>query len=442
VSPPAIALALALAASPAPATPPAPAEPQRVLTLEEALRIGRTRQPALRQARAASEAARARVDQSFSSLLPQITGNGQYQRYATSAAAAGSAAAGSGGSALVGRTTSPQDLFSFGVNGRLLLYDFGQTTGHWRAAEASSSAQEQFERGTSQSVALNIRNAYFNAVASKALVSVARDTLANEQKHLEQIRGFVEVGTRPRIDLVSEQANYANSRVRLIQSENGYATARVQVEQAIGATDLGPWQVAETALPPVQGEESAPQVLLEEAIRARPDIAALEQQVRAQELTVRSLQGGYGPSLSLSGGVSESGPATSDLGPAWNATLSLSWPLYQGGLTRAQVREASANQSALEAQVEQLRQQVRLEVEQARLGVVAAVATLDAARDASLAARERLTLAEGRYQTGVGSVLELSDAQLALTTALGQQVQSEFQLATARSQLLRALGRA
>jgi outer membrane protein len=412
-----------------------------VLTLEEALRLGRARQPALRQAQAATEAARARIDQSFSSLLPQVNGTAQYERYATSAAAAGSPAAGGGGSAIVGKTTAPADLYSFGVSGRLLLYDFGQTSGRWRAAQASASAQEQSERGTSQSVDLNVRTTYFNAVASKALVNVARDTLANEEKHLEQIRGFVEVGTRPAIDLVSERANYANSRVRLIQAENGYATARVLVEQAIGLTDLGPWDVDEVGLPPVQGEEAAPELLLNEALGARPDIASLEKQLSAQELTVSSLKGGYGPTLSLSGGASETGPSTGSLGPSWNGTLTLSWPLYQGGLTRGQVREASANASALSAQIEQLRQQVRVDVEQARLGVIAAIATLDAAKDASQAARERLTLAEGRYQTGVGNVIELSDAQLALTTALGQQVQSEFQLATARSQLMRALGR-
>jgi outer membrane protein len=392
------------------------------------------------QARAASEAARARIDESFSALLPQITGNAQYQRYATSAAAAGSAAAG-GGIAIVGRTTAPQDLYSFGLTGRLLLYDFGQTSERWRSAEAASASQDQSERATSQSVALNVRTTYFAAVANKALVNVAQETLANEAKHLAQIKGFVDVGTRPQIDLVSQQATYANAKVRLIQAQNGYATSRVQVEQAMGATDLGPWEVEEAGLPPVQGEDGPPTTLLDEAIKARPDIAALQQQYDAQQLTVSALKGGYGPTLSLSGGASETGPSTDSLGPAWNATLTLTWPLYQGGLTKSQVREASANASAISAQVEQLKQQVRLDVEQARLGVVAGIATVEATKEASQSSREQLRLAEGRYQTGVGNVIELSDAQLGLTTALGQQVSAEFQLATARSQLLRALGR-
>jgi outer membrane protein len=439
----AIAAAFALGAFPVLAQPqraplpPAPAQPAaRVLTLEDALRIGRERQPQLMQARAATEAAKGRVDQALSPLLPQITGSAFVERYGTSTTATGGAAA-----AGAGHISVTQDLYSAGVSGRQLIYDFGQTPDRWRAAQAAASGQEQTELATVQSVALGIRTAYFNAVAAKALVGVAQETLSNEEKHLEQIRGFVEVGTRPQIDLVAEQANYANARVKLIQAENGYATSRVLVEQAIGVTDLGAWEVAQESLPPVQGEESAPTVLLAEALRARPDISSLEKQRESQKLTVSSLKGGYGPSLALTGAYSQAGPATNDLSPSWNTQLTLTWPLFQGGLTRGQVREASANETQLTAQIEQLRQQVRVDVEQARLGVIAAIATLDAAKDASVSSRERLRLAEGRYETGVGSQLDLSDAQLQLTTALGQQVSSEFQLAVARSQLLRALGR-
>jgi outer membrane protein len=191
----------------------------------------------------------------------------------------------------------------------------------------------------------------------------------------------------------------------------------------------------------VPGEEGPPEPLLAEALAARPELSALNAQLRGQELTVRALQGGYGPAFGLSAGPSWSGEEPDDLAYGWNTTVTLSWSLFEGGATRGQVREARANATALDAQLELLRQSVRLELEQARLGVRAAQATLGASEEAAQAARERLVLAEGRYQTGVGSILELQDAQVALTTALGQRVQAEFQLASARSQLLRALGR-
>lgn len=417
-----------------PATPAQPAQPpSRVLTLDEALQIGLARQPQLQQARANVEAARGRVDQALAPMLPQVTGTAYYERT--------SGSSGQAFNLFSGSTGRGQDLYSAGLTGKLLLWDFGQTPNHWRAARASESGQEQSARATGLSVALSIRTTYFNAVAFKALVGVARDRLANEERHFQQIKAFVEVGTRPRIDLASEQSNLANARVQLIQAENNYATARVLVEQAIGATDLGAWDVADQTLAPIPGEDAAPAVLLQEALAGRPDLAALSRQIRAQELTVSSLRGGYLPSLGVSASVAETGATPSALSEGWNTQVTLSWPLFQGGLTRGQVREARANATALDAQLETARQQVRVDVEQARLGVRAAVATLAAARDASASAREQLTLAEGRYRTGVGSVLELSDAQLVLTTALGQQVQAEFSLAAARSQLLRALGR-
>ncbi len=417
-------------AAPAPAAP-APAAP-RVLGLEEALRIGLSRQPQLRQAQANVEASRARVDQALAPLLPQLSGTASWERNTSSASLAFSGAGSSAGA---------RDLYSLGVTGRLLVWDFGQTFERWRAAQALAAGQSDSERATGAAVALGIRTTYFNAVAAKALVGVARDTLANQQRHLEQIRAFVEVGTRPQIDLAQARADVANARVQVIQKENAYATTRVQVEQAIGVTDLGAWETADESLPPVPGEEGSPETLLAEALAARPELAALSEQLRGQELTVRALQGGYFPSLGVSAGVTDAGNAPDTLSSGWNTSVTLTWPLFQGGATRGQVREARATATAIDAQLEQLRQAVRLELEQSRLGVRAAQATLIAAEEAAQAARERLTLAEGRYQTGVGSIIELADAQVALTTTLGQRVQSEYQLAVARSQLLKALGR-
>ena len=124
----------------------------------------------------------------------------------------------------------------------------------------------------------------------------------------------------------------------------------------------------------------------------------------------------------------------------WSAQATLSWSIYQGGLTKAQVSEAEANVSSALAQTRMLRQQIRFDVEQAQLAARAAKAASSSAEVAVTNARVRYRLAEGRYQTGVGSIIELGDAQVALSTTLGQKVQSDYALATARAQLLRATG--
>ena len=94
----------------------------------------------------------------------------------------------------------------------------------------------------------------------------------------------------------------------------------------------------------------------------------------------------------------------------------------------------------LAGQAAALRLQVELDVEQARLGVQAAKATITAAEEALVNARDQLSLAEARYKQGLGSVIELDDAQVAYTTAAAQSVQARFGLAAARAQLRAALG--
>ena len=71
----------------------------------------------------------------------------------------------------------------------------------------------------------------------------------------------------------------------------------------------------------------------------------------------------------------------------------------------------------------------------------AAKAALKASGDALVNAQEQLRLAEGRYETGVGSIIELGDSQVALTSAAQQRVQADYNLSQARAGLLKALGR-
>ena len=442
----ALALALAPPAAPAAAVPAAapqgdPVPSSRTLTLDDALQAARSRHPQIRQASAASAAASARVEEALAPLLPQVTGSGSYQRttanYTSRPGSLPSSISGSSGT----ESWDSFNYFNFGVNAGVLLYDFGQTRGRWRSSQASLAAQEESERTALSLVLFAARTSYFQARAARGLVDVARQTLANQRKHLDQTEGFVEVGTQAPIALAQTRTAVANARVQLIAAENGYATAKAQLNQAMGVEGPTDYDVADAPAPEVEGEEGTAGALLGEAVKARPELVTFARQIEAQVLTIQSVQGAYGPSLGASTGLTEAGVSMSQLTWNWNALLSLSVPIFQGGQTRAQVREAKANLESLRAQAELERQQIGFEVEQARLAVRAAKETVVAAGEALTNGREQLRLAEGRFETGVGSILELSDAQVALTSAGQQAVQAEYTLAQARAQLLKALGR-
>lgn len=424
------------------ATPtPAPALTRRVVTLAEAIATARDKQPQIHQAGAAARAGLARADEALAALLPQVSAAGTYERTTANYTLRPGALPSSVTAGQTSESWTSFNYFNLGITANQLLYDFGQTSNKWRSARANASSLRESEKTARSVVVFGVRNAFFQARAAKDLVVVATETLANQKKHMAQTEGFVEVGTQAPIALAQSRTDVANARVQLISAENGYDTARATLNQAMGIEGSIDYDVSDEHQPAIEGEDATTDVLLAEAVKNRPELSALMNQVTAQELTVRSLQGSYAPSLGLAATYSNAGLQLSSL--TWNAAalLNLSVPIFLGGLTPAQIREARANVDVAHAQMDLERQQVRLEVEQARLAVRAAKSVVDAAAEALVNAKDLLSLAEGRYETGFGSIIELGDAQVALTAAEQQSVQADYTLAQARAQLVRALGR-
>ena len=414
----------------------------RTLTLEEAVATARSRQPQLREAHAVAEGAHAQSDVARAALLPQVGGAAGYERTtANYVPRPGSLPGGIGSSAGASSSWSTLPFYSLGLSATQLLWDFGASSSAWRASRAAAASQADNERATALQVTTVVRTAFFQARAARELVRVASETLADQDRHLAQVVGFVEVGTQPEIALATARASQANARYQLVLARNGYETAKATLNQAMGVEGPTDYDVSDETVPPVPGEGADTEALLAEALSARPEMAAMEKAVRAQELTVRAGKAEYWPSISASTGITDAGSQVASLGWNWSASLNVTVPVFTGGRTGAQVRVAQWSLESLRAQADTLRQQVRLDVEQARLGVTSAKAALDSAKDALANAQQQLRLAEGRYETGVGTVIELTDAQVALTSAGQQQVQAEYNLASARTQLLRALGR-
>ena len=411
----------------------------RVLTLQEAQRVAVERQPQIRAAQASTEAAEGRVEQARSGLLPQLSATAGYERTTNNFLFR------PGSLNRVGAVDSWSAINYYESSATLsqLIWDFGQTSKRWRSTQASARASGDQERVTLQQTLLQVRTAFFNAVANKELLAVARETLENQRNHRTQIEGFVQAGTRPPIDLSQAQADFSNAEVVVVNALNAYQRSKVLLNQTMGLEAPIDYDVASDALPPQAGEDGALEPLLESALAARPEIGSAKEQVKAQQLLIQSARGSYGPSLALLGTIQQTA-ATGTNYVGWDAAVgvTLTWNLFQGGLTNGVVHEAEGNLGFAAAQLDLLRQQVRVDVDQALLAIRAAKAALSSATRALVAARQRLQLAEGRYQNGSGSVIELGDAQIAASNAAAQVVQTDYQLATARAQLLFALGRA
>jgi len=423
------------------APPPPPSPPTtRTLSLAQATETALTNQPLLRQAQAQIAAADARADIARAPLLPQVNANATYRRGTSNFAGS----PGSVPSQIATRQApsfNTSDYWNFGLTASQMIYDFGQARGRWHAAEAMAEGQRETARAARLSTVLNVRTAYFQARAQKSMVIVSRETLANQERHHEQIKGFVELGARPAIDLAQARTDVANAKVQVITTENAYATAKAQLNLAMGAPQPTDYDVADETLAALGEEDQALDSLVQIALATRPELVALNKQIQAQELQLRAIKGAYGPTLGASTNLTEAGRQLDALAWNWNVSVSLNWNVFQGMLVPAQVREAEANLLAITAQRNVVEQQLRIEVEQARLAVRSTKASLLAVEEALLNSRERLRLAEGRYQTGAGSVIELADAQIGTASAAAQRVAADYNLAAARAQLMKALGR-
>jgi outer membrane protein len=452
------ALALALLSSSAWAAPP-------MLKLDDAVQLALKQQPSVVQAHAQAAAAKARAEQALSVLLPQISANASYSRShgsftratvngvgsitgtgfsgttpGTNLGVPGTVGATGTGVNSITATNSTFNLVSFGLSGSQLLWDFASIE-RLRSANALTESQRALERATRLQVALQARSLFFSVRAQVELLTVAREALTNQEKHLAQIQGFVKAGTRPDVDLAQARADVANSQLQAVDARANVDLAKMQLAKALGLPKPD-FELGEDQLQEVAGEHAPLDTLVHEALVSRPELVSLERQKAAQLLLKGAAVGGFLPALSANASVSEAAlPPVVDLTNNWAFGATLSWPLFTGGASIGQLHEAQANAEVAQAQADAEKLQISADVDSARLGVETALAAMSAAQDAVFNARERLRLAEGRYLAGVGALLDQSDAQLALTQAEAQEVQQRYQLYTARAQLLAALGR-
>lgn len=435
---------LALVAAPSvAAVPPAPTE---TLTLDRALEITRANLPALRQARAQADQARALYDEARAGWYPTVSIALAYKR--TTGNIAASPGLTPAGETLPAASLNGYNSFTNSVAASQLLWDFGQTSNKVASTAETVRAQVETERTSLLQAELAVRAAFFTAAAQNDSVRVAEVNLANNDTHLAETRAFVKEGTQPEIALATAEANRANAVVQLITAKNAYATAKTRLNQAMGVQGSIGYELQVQPSAPVAEEDAPLDQLVAEALSTRPDEAALEAQCRSASASIKAASDTRYPTLLLTAGASDNGTtvdangkASLSLTPNVNAGLALSWTVNLGPLVPAQIRVARAQLAGASAQLDALHVQVRVDVEAAQLGVKAARESLVAATQAREAADTQLRLANGRYKTGVGNAVEVSDAQLAADQAGAQAVQAQLNLDTARAQLAEALGR-
>jgi len=414
----------------------ASAQPTR-LSMQQAVDVALKQHPSVRQSRAAVEAAEGRIDLAKTPLHPTVT--------VSASVTAGSSRpmpCEADMTMTCGGFFDPTASTGLGAVANWRIWDFGATKARVREAELNASAIAASVDTTTLDIRRNVEVAYLEAVARQRLVAVSQATVQSEEVHLDQAKKFVAAQAKDPIEVVQAQARAANARSTLAQAKSGEAVALANLRGAIGWADASTAPAVDPQWP-VPAENDPPELaaLVEDARKHRPEIVQLDREILAAQASVTSAKADRLPVLSATAQTQWS-PGTEDWRPqpSWSAGLTLSWMLWDGGKSRANVRIAQAGVMSAIAERDALLVALTTGLESARAEIIANRAAVEASREAVTAAQAQLKLAEARYKQGLGSQIELADAQTAVTTAEGNLIQAEWQLATAWTSLRRALG--
>jgi outer membrane protein len=405
------------------------APPAGVLSLDDALARAAAH-PRMSEVRAAATQAAAHVDEARAGYLPSASALATYlpaQVDSSSKLAPNAPAA-------------PVNAFySTAIVVTQPIWDFGRTRGQVRSASLAEEATGADLGAARRDVEFSVRSAYYGALAAEELVRVALDSQKQMEDHLALAKASLEVGRRSPFDVAKAEVDVASARIALIQAESGVATARSALSAAIGE-DIGAAPLARPVEP--APEDLTPDRAAELALAQRPELAAVDLRLGAQRAAVSSASSAFYPVVSAIGQLGWQSSQLSSLTAAqsWQVGVTVTMPLLAGGGDAARVRAQQALFGQLRSQRESLSLLVRAEAQQAALAVSEASARQSAAEVLQKQAQDNLTLAEGRYQAGVGSIIELSDAQASLTAARAQRVRAGYDLATARARVARAVG--
>ena len=418
--------------------------PGKPLSLDQCVAIALKYHPSLQSSEANVQANKATIEQALSAYYPQLSFNNTYTAFTTNFST--SPISNPSGGAIGVPTPSPNryrwaftDVANTGLAASQTIWDFGRTSNTVKMNRETTKASEEDLITTRQTVILNVKLAYFSVLQTQFLIDVAQDTVKQTQQHLEQAQGFYQAGTHPKIDVTKAEVDLANAELALIQARNNFAVARATLNNAMGLRqDLNFAIEKEIEVKPkvIPLEE-----ILSTAYERRPEILKVKAQERSQEASIKFAQAGYYPILS--GNASYLYRSTGyDRTFYWDAFLGagITFPLFSGFLTPNQVAQQRAILMSLQAQEESTRQNIRLEAEQAYLSLKLAIEQIEVTQKAVGQARENYDLASGRYQVGVGSPLEITDAEVNLANARANNIQAVYGLKTAEARIEKAMG--
>jgi outer membrane protein len=412
-----------------PGTNPAAKSQPIALTLAAAEDRALKNQPRLLAAQFRAQAAGKRITESRSAYFPQAFGN------LTAVEANGDSAVAAGAIT----TSSISTRAAGGVSLVQMITDFGHTSNRVQSARFEAKAADQDQESTRQITLMQVQEAYFAAQAAESVLRTAQAVLDFRRVTLRQLSALAQSQLRSTLDVQFAQVMVSEAELAQVQAETNLRRAQAQLAAAMGDETEGNYTLTDEPLPAAPDPDAAGYIA--EAIAQRPDLKALKLQSESAIHEARAEHDLNFPTVNALGTAGEVPIHDSTIRHDYGAVgVNINVPIFNGGLYAARTAEANleakaANEDASRREVDIVRD-VRMAWADARDAYLQIGVTQRLVDETNVAMR----LAQARYDAGLGSIVELNQAELNQTSALITAASARFDYQRAMTAFEFAMG--
>jgi outer membrane protein len=400
------------------------------LSLADAERLAVTSNPRFQVSRLDAAAQHQVTEEQRSNFRPNVVGSFT------------SVGADSGSRLAAGGLTNPAiyNRVASGLNATQLVTDFGRTKNLTASADLHAQASDQTTLDTRAQILVAVDRGYFALLRANGILKVAQETVSTRQLVVDQVTALASSNLRSTLDVSFANVNLGQAKLLLSSAQNDVHSAEADLSAALGLPgQTSGFTLDETPLPDPLADQ--PEPLVEEAIRERPDLASLRLQHGAADRFATAERDLSLPTVSLAGSAGFVPAGDAQVPGRFGAIgLNVNIPILNGGLFRARRTEAELRaQSASQALLD-LQNRVTRDVRVAWLAARTAFDRLNLTAQVLDQARLALDLSQQRYNLGLGSIIELTQAQLNVTTAEIDSTAAKYDYQAQRSVLAFTIG--
>ena len=303
------------------------------------------------------------------------------------------------------------------------LYTGGKLTNTLKLAQLNLNSALEDQRKAKQQLCYNVKEAYYSFWLTEKMLEVAQDSENNFGLHYQRVTNLYKAGTASAFDLLYAKVQWENQKPQVIKAKNGLALARLNLATIIGLEQNLNFQVEydPSNLKFPETIDIIQPAILDEAYQRRPEMHQINQLKEIDQVNVELAKAGYKPTISLSCDYSVIAGSQITLGDGYKVlTLGadISGLIFDGFATKARISKAKENINLTQTKEDSLKDQIRLETEQALQNLEDSLETTRANQANIELAQESLKQTQIRFMAGVATTTDITDSQLALEQTL------------------------